>query len=177
MGKAGNSDHSFCSWAARVSSKREVQTTNLEFVPVVTHKGNELYAEKGELKATRWVDQQMKQLKAAAPDSQQARSHRSRLERPPDFVKAHSGSQELARKGVWARKEEMDDLTHEAEQMVTQAQKAAKEQAGNEWKEWVDEALVGGAGKTHRFAQEPKGWTPTVTVQDGKEAADPSSLC
>ena len=104
MGKAGNSDHSFCSWAARVSSKREVQTTNLEFVPVVTHKGNELYAEKGELKATRWVYQQIKQLKAAAPDSQQARSHRSRLERPPDFVKAHSGSQELARKGVWARK-------------------------------------------------------------------------
>ena len=75
------------------------------------------------------------------------------------------------------KKEEMDDLTHEAEQTVTQAQKAAKEQAGNEWKEWVDEALVGGAGKTHRFAQEPKGWTPTVTVQDGKEAADPSSLC
>ncbi len=84
-------------------------------------------------------------------------------ESPPDEWEGHLHSEDL--QGTQAKAKDLIETILKV--METRAHETTLEAASERqtrWKEWVHEALEGGASKAHKYVKEPGAWVPDEVV-------------
>jgi ribonuclease HI len=100
-----------------------------------------------------------------------------RMPTGPEEARAHEEAENM----LWEQEaeQEMDTWCNLALRLKDKHE-VATDQATKErqqrWKDWVGEALEGGARKVHRLLKEPEAWVPEEVQEEGKISTDPRAL-